>query len=98
MVSSKRQMISQSCKACGYHGVLESNHKLITYILKNPPNLNPAVQGSSLTEGKRSKRSKRTNGEANGDKDEDNDLPVEAPAEVNDVRNYFTLLFFNKYK
>jgi translation initiation factor 5 len=46
---------------------LESNHKLVTFILKNPPNLNPAVQGSSLTEGKRSKRSKRTNGETNGD-------------------------------
>lgn len=47
--------------------MLESNHKLITYILKNPPNLNPATQGSSLTEGKRSKRSKKTNGETNGD-------------------------------
>lgn len=33
--------------------------------MKNPPNLNPATQGSSLTEGKRSKRSKKT-GE-NGD-------------------------------
>lgn len=31
-----------------------------TYIIKNPPNLNPAAQGSSLTEGKRSKRSKKT--------------------------------------
>lgn len=38
-----------------------------TFIIKNPPNLNPAVQGSSLTEGKRSKRSKKTgeNGDAN---------------------------------
>lgn len=67
LVSAKRGTISQGCKACGYHGQLESNHKLITFILKNPPNLNPAVQGSSLTEGKRSKRSKRTNGETNGD-------------------------------
>lgn len=47
--------------------MLESNHKLITFILKNPPNLNPATQGSSLTEGKRSKRSKKTNGETNGE-------------------------------
>jgi translation initiation factor 5 len=67
LVSTKRSTISQGCKACGYHGNLESNHKLVTFILKNPPNLNPAVQGSSLTEGKRSKRSKRTNGETNGD-------------------------------
>lgn len=36
-----------------------------TFIIKNPPNMNPATQGSSLTEGKRSKRSKKT-GE-NGD-------------------------------
>lgn len=48
--------------------------------------MNPAVQGSSLTEGKRTKRSKRTNGETNGEKDEDADIVVEAPAEVNDVR------------
>ncbi|XP_022908066.1 eukaryotic translation initiation factor 5 [Onthophagus taurus] len=74
MVSAKRGAISQSCKACGYHGQIDSTHKLITFILKNPPNLNPAVQGSSLTEGKRSKRSKRTNGDANGEgKDGEND-------------------------
>lgn len=63
MVNSKKGTISQGCKACGHHGFLESNHKLNTYILKNPPSLNPAVQGSSLTEGKRNKRSKRV---ANG--------------------------------
>ncbi|XP_076238745.1 eukaryotic translation initiation factor 5 [Calliopsis andreniformis] len=64
MVSSKKMTISQGCKACGYHGLLESNHKLNTYILKNPPSSNPAAQGSSLTEGKRGKRSKRANGDA----------------------------------
>nr|CAI5818368.1 unnamed protein product [Callosobruchus analis] len=74
-VSMKRNTISQSCKACGYHGMLESNHKLVTFILKNPPTTNPASQGSSLTEGKRSKRSKRNgsdaaNGAGNGEHDE----------------------------
>jgi len=64
LVSTKKNTVSQGCKACGYHGILVSNHKLMTYILKNPPNLNPASQGSSLTEGKRSKRSKKTNGDA----------------------------------
>lgn len=55
-VSAKNQTISQSCKACGFHGLLKVNHKVNTYIIKNPPSLNPAAQGSSLTEGKRSKR------------------------------------------
>ncbi|KRT80751.1 hypothetical protein AMK59_5118 [Oryctes borbonicus] len=97
LVSSKRGTISQGCKACGYHGQLESNHKLITFILKNPPNLNPAVQGSSLTEGKRSKRSKRTNGETNGDgKDTSADAAdggdsfAEVPTEENDDSTKWT--------
>lgn len=92
LVSTKRNTISQGCKACGYHGPLESNHKLMTFILKNPPNLNPAVQGSSLTEGKRSKRSKRVNGETNGDSNQNNEegnesLDSSAIAENNKVEN-----------
>ncbi|XP_058458776.1 eukaryotic translation initiation factor 5 [Malaya genurostris] len=65
LVSSKKGTISQGCKACGFHGPLEVNHKVNTFIIKNPPNVNPASQGASLTEGKRSKRSKKA-GE-NGD-------------------------------
>lgn len=65
LLVAKKGTISQGCKACGFHGPLEVNHKVNTYIIKNPPNLNPAVQGSSLTEGKRSKRSKK--GAENGD-------------------------------
>uniref|UniRef100_A0A1L8DSB3 Eukaryotic translation initiation factor 5 n=1 Tax=Nyssomyia neivai TaxID=330878 RepID=A0A1L8DSB3_9DIPT len=60
LVSSKKGTISQGCKACGFHGPLEVNHKVNTYILKNPPNMDPTAQGASLTEGKRSKRSKKT--------------------------------------
>lgn len=60
LVNAKKGSISQGCKACGFHGPIEVNHKVNTFILKNPPNLNPAAQGSSLTEGKRSKRSKKT--------------------------------------
>uniref|UniRef100_T1D408 Eukaryotic translation initiation factor 5 n=1 Tax=Psorophora albipes TaxID=869069 RepID=T1D408_9DIPT len=65
IVSTKKGTISQGCKACGFHGPLEVNHKVNTFIIKNPPNINPASQGASLTEGKRSKRSKKA-GE-NGD-------------------------------
>ncbi|EFA01900.1 eukaryotic translation initiation factor 5 isoform X1 [Tribolium castaneum] len=84
LVSTKRSTISQGCKACGYHGPLESNHKLVTFILKNPPNLNPAVQGSSLTEGKRSKRSKRANGDTNGDTSQVDDQNESLEASVNE--------------
>lgn len=65
IVSSKKGTISQGCKACGFHGPLEVTHKVNTYIIKNPPNVNPASQGASLTEGKRGKRAKKV-GE-NGD-------------------------------
>ncbi|KAH8272240.1 hypothetical protein KR044_003754 [Drosophila immigrans] len=65
-VSAKNQTISQSCKACGFHGLLKVNHKVNTYIVKNPPSLNPAAQGSSLTEGKRAKKQKHKNENSDG--------------------------------
>ncbi|XP_055857640.1 eukaryotic translation initiation factor 5 [Episyrphus balteatus] len=61
-VSAKNGSISQSCKACGYHGLLKIHHKVNTFIIKNPPTINPATQGSSLTKGKRGRNSKK-NGE-----------------------------------
>ncbi|KAL1509333.1 hypothetical protein ABEB36_004089 [Hypothenemus hampei] len=90
IVSTKKNTVSQGCKACGYHGLLISNHKLMTFILKNPPNLNPATQGSSLTEGKRNKRSKKTNGESgqeNADESNVDNSILEASQENNDTVN-----------
>lgn len=67
-ISAKKGIISQTCIACGFHGPLEFNHKLNTFILKNPPELDPTTQGSSLTEGKRNKRSKKNaDSTTNGD-------------------------------
>lgn len=86
IISAKKGTIQQGCKACGFHGLLTFNHKLNTFILKNPPNLNPAVQGSSLTEGKRPKRISKKQ-ESNGDmtkSDEENELNVLAPEKVAD--------------
>lgn len=53
---------------------MEVNHKVNTFIIKNPPNVNPVNQGASLTESKRSKRSKKTgeNGETNEGADSTN--------------------------
>lgn len=78
IVSSKKGTISQGCKACGFHGPLEVNHKVNTFIIKNPPNVNPASQGASLTEGKRKHRSKK--GENGDDSHAGNDSTADASA------------------
>lgn len=72
IIAAKKETISQSCKACGYHGLIKVQHKVNTFILKNPPNMNPAAQGASLTT-RRSKRSKRADGDnsTNGDNSKD---------------------------
>uniref|UniRef100_A0A8D3C4J4 Eukaryotic translation initiation factor 5 n=1 Tax=Scophthalmus maximus TaxID=52904 RepID=A0A8D3C4J4_SCOMX len=36
-VNPKKQTIGTSCKACGNRGMLDTRHKLCTFILKNPP-------------------------------------------------------------
>jgi translation initiation factor 5 len=91
IIVAKKETISQSCKACGYHGLIKVQHKVNTFILKNPPNVNPALQGASLTEGKRSKvRSKKNDGSdnntstTNGNNSKDSDEFETSKVSVND--------------
>jgi len=72
-VQAKKGTLSQNCKACGYFGVIKGGHRLITYVIKNPPGINPASQGASLTEKKRSKRSKQQNGDGGSPRNGDSD-------------------------
>jgi len=54
-VSTKRQQISTTCKACGHFAVLNHRDKLAAYIIKCPP----GSEGASSTNGKETKKSKR---------------------------------------
>lgn len=69
-VSTKRQQISTTCKACGHFAILNTRDKLSAYIIKCPPGTD-----STNTNGKESKKSKRkdknkTEQENNNESDE----------------------------
>merc|ERR1719410_713274 len=72
----KKNMIGASCKACGHIFTLDMRHKLITFIVKNPPEKDISSQGSSQTEKKdrkKEKEEKRKGGAKKGGSDEDNE-------------------------
>lgn len=54
-VSQKAQMIKARCRACGHSANVDMRHKLTTFILKNPPDMDPAA----TTPSKGSKKDKK---------------------------------------
>lgn len=65
-VSQKKQTIGQRCIACGYNGMVDMRHKLTPFILKNPPDMDPAATPTKAT--KKEKKSKKK-----GDKEKEDD-------------------------
>ncbi|KAL2099362.1 hypothetical protein ACEWY4_005842 [Coilia grayii] len=65
-VNPKKQTIGNSCKACGYQGMLDTRHKLCTFILKNPPESTESVCAKKEKERKNRKKDKE-NASAGGD-------------------------------
>ncbi|XP_054470403.1 eukaryotic translation initiation factor 5 [Anoplopoma fimbria] len=62
-VNPKKQTIGNSCKACGYRGMLDTRHKLCTFILKNPPE---ATEGGSASVKKEKEKKNRKKDKENG--------------------------------
>ncbi|KAI4872744.1 hypothetical protein NFI96_026977 [Prochilodus magdalenae] len=64
-INPKKQTIGNSCKACGYRGMLDTRHKLCTFILKNPPE---SDSGSVKKEKEKKNRKKdKENGSSGGE-------------------------------
>uniref|UniRef100_A0A6I8SZC0 Eukaryotic translation initiation factor 5 n=1 Tax=Xenopus tropicalis TaxID=8364 RepID=A0A6I8SZC0_XENTR len=63
-VNPKKQTIGNSCKACGYRGMLDTNHKLCTFILKNPPENTDSNAGKKEKDKKNRKGKEKENGSA----------------------------------
>uniref|UniRef100_A0A673MVM9 Eukaryotic translation initiation factor 5 n=1 Tax=Sinocyclocheilus rhinocerous TaxID=307959 RepID=A0A673MVM9_9TELE len=79
-VNPKKQTIGNSCKACGYRGMLDTRHKLCTFILKNPPEND---SGSVKKEKEKKNRKKdKENGSSGGEAGNHND--IDAPDAVDD--------------
>ncbi|KAM4663813.1 eukaryotic translation initiation factor 5 [Discoglossus pictus] len=66
-VNPKKQTIGNSCKACGYRGMLDTNHKLCTFILKNPPESTESSAGKKDKEKKNRKGKEKENGSVSND-------------------------------
>uniref|UniRef100_A0A8C2YJ98 Eukaryotic translation initiation factor 5 n=1 Tax=Chinchilla lanigera TaxID=34839 RepID=A0A8C2YJ98_CHILA len=61
-VNLKKQTTDNSCKACGYQGMLDTHHELCTFILKNPPENSDSGTGKKEKEKKNRKGKDKENG------------------------------------
>lgn len=61
----KGERISQDCIACGYNGIINMQHRLITYIVKNPPGVDTA--GTPSKKDKKERRKEKQNRQRNGE-------------------------------
>lgn len=61
----KGERISQDCIACGHHGIINMQHRLITYIVKNPPGVDST--GTPSKKDKKEKRKEKQNRKHNGE-------------------------------
>uniref|UniRef100_A0A8C5HRC3 Eukaryotic translation initiation factor 5 n=1 Tax=Gouania willdenowi TaxID=441366 RepID=A0A8C5HRC3_GOUWI len=57
-VNPKKQTIGNKCKACGYQGMLDTRHKLCTFILKNPPESNDSGSATAKKDKEKKNRKK----------------------------------------
>ncbi|KXJ13317.1 eukaryotic translation initiation factor 5 [Exaiptasia diaphana] len=58
----KKERIGQSCRACGHQGFINLQHRLITYICKNPPS-----GDATATPSKKDKKDRKNKKHQNGD-------------------------------
>merc|ERR1712060_162780 len=82
MVVRKGNIVA-TCKACGWNGDLDNQHKLATYIVKNPPTSGIGFDGEGGKEKKsrqerQAERASKAKKKADGDEEEDDDDDDEA--------------------
>ncbi|XP_069494223.1 eukaryotic translation initiation factor 5 [Ambystoma mexicanum] len=80
-VNAKKQTIGNSCKACGYRGMLDTRNKLCTFILKNPPENTDGGTVKKEKDKKNRKGKEKENGSSSS-----NDTPLDdiSPPRVED--------------
>lgn len=89
MVSQKKQTIGQQCAACGHVAQVDMRHKLTTFIVKNPPEVDPAAVGPTANKKERQKQKEKKDGEkkakkaANGEGGGEEDEPDSPPTVAN---------------